>query len=76
MEKTEQIPSSENDHSDTIKKILFPVSSDCSFYESVELYEKTIMKKALERHKTLKEAIEALQMPRSSFMDKKKRFNL
>lgn len=65
-------PSDDN----STREVLRALEEDSPFEQSVELFEKTLIRKALSRHESIAETAEALGLPRSTFDAKRRKYQL
>jgi DNA-binding NtrC family response regulator len=61
---------------DSSKELLRALAEDRPFEEAVELFEKTLIRKALSRHASIAETAEALGLPRSTLDAKRRKYQL
>jgi DNA-binding NtrC family response regulator len=61
---------------DAAEKLLAPLTGDCDFYDSIEYYERLILQTALTRHQKLPQVTKALNIPRTTLDDKRKKYGI
>ncbi len=59
-----------------ISKLITPLHQDTPYEEAITFYGKQIIMAALNRHKRIKDACTALDMPRSTLDDKRVRWGI
>jgi transcriptional regulator with PAS, ATPase and Fis domain len=60
----------------SVWEILKALEEDGPFEQAVELFEKTLIRKALSRHPSIAETAEALSLPRSTLDAKRRKHQL
>ena len=61
---------------DVLERLIAPLRKDKDFHEAMSFYESLVIKNCIKRHKNIATACTAINLPRSTFDDKKNRSGL